>query len=69
MAAADLLAETEAAISASLTALRYKIGTEREVERNNLDSLRKFRAELMQEIASSGSCGQMCTVGQIDPAR
>lgn len=64
--ASDLLAETEAAISACLKSQAY---TSRGLaqQRASLASLQAFRRELVAEIKEgSGNSGSMASVGQID---
>ncbi len=65
MAAADLLAETEAAISACLQSQAYTVG-ERQQQRARLAELQSFRKELIAEVQAGGGCGRMATLGQID---
>lgn len=67
--AAELLAETEAAISACLTAQSYTIAG-RAKNMAALSSLREFRRELMEEIDSgSDGSGSMCSLGiQLEPS-
>jgi hypothetical protein len=66
MTAAELLEETNTAISRCLSSQAYSIA-EREQRMADLDALRKLRAELIQEVAESENGGQWSSVGQIDP--
>ncbi len=62
MSAADLLAECESAISATMVSQEYRVA-DRDQRRALLGDLTRFRRELMQEIQGGG---QMATLGQVD---
>ena len=66
--ASELLTQTEAAITACLTAQSYSVAG-RQKSMAQLRELREFRKELLREIADgSESNGSMCSLGQIgDP--
>jgi len=65
--AAELLAETEAAISACLKSQAYSIRS-RSQQRARLAELMAARRELLGETQeASTNSGSMATVGQIDP--
>lgn len=68
MAAADLLAECEAAISACLKSQAYTVA-ERSQQRAQLDQLRLLRRDLLDEVQVGANGGQMASVGQIDRPR
>jgi hypothetical protein len=65
VSASDLLAETEAAISACLKSQAYTIG-EREQQRARLSELRELRRDLLQEVQAGNAGGCMATLGQVD---
>lgn len=67
MAAADLLAECEAAISACLKSQAYATGDGLKQERARLAELQDLRRQLLSEVQESANGGQWCSVGQIDP--
>ena len=62
--AAELLAEVNTAISAALTSQSYTLRG-RTQTRARLDELRKFRAELLQEVQEEASGGAMSSVIEI----
>lgn len=65
LSAQDLLDQTNAAISACLTAQSYSIAG-RQKQMAELASLRDFRIQLLNEIqAGTESSGGMCSLGQI----
>ena len=65
----ELLAQTEAAITACLTAQSYTVAG-RMKSMAQLATLRDFRKELLTEIdAASESGGSMCSLGSFMEAR
>jgi len=65
MAAADLLAECEAAISACLKSQSYSVA-ERSQQRAQLSQLQALRKDLLSEIQEGANGGMMASVCQID---
>ena len=65
MAAADLLAEVEAAISKCLQSQAYEYGG-RKQQQAALRDLMQARKDLLQEVSESENSGQMCSLGQIN---
>lgn len=67
--ASELLTQTEAAITACLTAQSYTVAG-RMKSMAQLATLRDFRRELLDEIAAgSESGGSMCSLGSYSEAR
>lgn len=66
MAAADLLAECEAAISACMKSQAYTVA-DRQQQRARLDELRILRRELMREVSAGANGGSMASLCQLDP--
>jgi hypothetical protein len=65
--AAELLEETNEAISRCLTSQSHSIAG-RNQQMAQLSQLQAMRASLLEEVQGSQNGGQMCSVGQIDPA-
>lgn len=65
--AAELLAETNTAISACLASQSYSVA-ERSQQRAQLSQLRDFRKDLLGEIQENRNGGQMASVIQVDRA-
>ncbi len=65
MAAADLLAECEAAISACFKSQAYTVG-ERQQQRAQLDRLMAARRMLADEVSAGSGGGSMAQLCQVD---
>lgn len=66
--ASDLLTQTEAAITACLTAQSYSVPG-RMKAMAQLKELREFRKELLREIADGNEgSGSMCSLGLVEGA-